>query len=436
MRRSVLDIEFLTPCFLGGAEPKRSCEWRAASIRGQIRWWFRAVAGGHYRGDLEAVRKAEVRVFGDTSQASPLRIMALGEPRTASSGGRIPWRDPRLDAERLTRAWGMNPKDPDFAATVRRLQITSRDGTPVPSSPIQYLGYGCIGFRELERPCILPDQRVRCRLQWQDQDWKTLGSEIGKLFTTALWCWLHLGGIGAKSRKGFGSLACRGSQGELPAGGGDLLLVEPSLDNFEEGVRHVLEIGARAGDREPRWSHLSSRTKIFVAAELGSTWSDAMARIGGWLIAYRRRYGYSGDVRVRDGRGLRNRDYVWASPAADGGPAFRQGFPDRAGFGLPLPFEKKANRVLGETVNWRQGREESSKENRRASPLLIHIAKLGSGKYLPVITHIPARFLPEGAVLTYKRKDKTSPPNEAQVGIVDHFCDDLVAKKLLRQVKL
>ena len=442
MRRSDLEVEFLTPCFLGGAEPQQACEWRAASIRGQLRWWFRAVAGGHFRGDLPAVREAEIRVFGATSQASALRIAALGEPRTTPPS-RVPWDDPKLSAENLARQWGAGGKP--NPATVQRLRITGRNGQPVSSSPIQYLGYGCIGFRGLERPCVLPDPAhgVKCRFQWRERVWKSLGSEISELFELALWCWFHLGGIGAKSRNGFGSLACRGVDGDLPCGA-SLKLVEPSLRELEAGMTRALKIGSCAGDGLPRWSHLSPRSRIFLANDPLSTWSDAMARIGGWLIAYRRRYGFPGEMRSKDGRSLRDRDYVWASPSADGGPAFRQGLPDRAGFGLPLPFEKKDKRfgqvgVYGETVNWRPGGEDPSeplKENRRSSPLLIHIARLGKGEYIPVLTHMSAQFLPEDAVLAFKHQPRISaPPSEAQIGAVDHFCNDLMAKNLIREVK-
>lgn len=80
MQRATLEIEFLTPAFLGGAEQGLAAEWRAASVRGQLRWWFRAVAGGAWGGDLRRVREAEAHLFGSTDRASNLVVRAEGKP--------------------------------------------------------------------------------------------------------------------------------------------------------------------------------------------------------------------------------------------------------------------------------------------------------------------------------------------------------------------
>jgi CRISPR type III-B/RAMP module RAMP protein Cmr1 len=45
MIRQSYQFEILTPCFCGGAEPLQRAEIRAASIRGQLRWWFRVLGG-------------------------------------------------------------------------------------------------------------------------------------------------------------------------------------------------------------------------------------------------------------------------------------------------------------------------------------------------------------------------------------------------------
>lgn len=45
MIRQTYEIEIITPCFLGGAEPEQRAEIRASSIRGQLRWWFRVLGG-------------------------------------------------------------------------------------------------------------------------------------------------------------------------------------------------------------------------------------------------------------------------------------------------------------------------------------------------------------------------------------------------------
>lgn len=44
MNRKVYHIEFLTPCFCAGSE-QTTAELRPPTIRGQLRWWFRALGG-------------------------------------------------------------------------------------------------------------------------------------------------------------------------------------------------------------------------------------------------------------------------------------------------------------------------------------------------------------------------------------------------------
>ena len=65
-----LDLEFVTPSFLGSAD--QQAEWQAPSVRSQLRWWFRAVAGGTLEGNLERVRRLEAEVFGSIARRSAL----------------------------------------------------------------------------------------------------------------------------------------------------------------------------------------------------------------------------------------------------------------------------------------------------------------------------------------------------------------------------
>jgi len=135
------------------------------------------------------------------------------------------------------------------------------------------------------------------------------------------------------------------------------------------------------------------------------------------MIAYRRRYGLSSDERVE----VRNRDYVWLNSPAPAG-----GVPDRAGFGLPLPFGK------GDLVAaWRERGQEETR--RRASPLLIHISLFGT-EYRVVLTHMPAQLIPPGTEIHFH--GRRGAPTPQQEHIVRDFLDDLesAAKKRIRRI--
>lgn len=73
MPKITLTVETVTPLLMNGANPKTP-EIRAASFRGVFRYWLRAVLGGIYQNDIEALRKAEANYFGSTDGASPLQL--------------------------------------------------------------------------------------------------------------------------------------------------------------------------------------------------------------------------------------------------------------------------------------------------------------------------------------------------------------------------
>lgn len=78
-----LQLQTVSPLFLNGANSKGPPELRVASVRGQLRYWFRAIYGAKL-GDLKGVSDAESETFGSTHFASPysFRIFASDGVRT------------------------------------------------------------------------------------------------------------------------------------------------------------------------------------------------------------------------------------------------------------------------------------------------------------------------------------------------------------------
>jgi len=213
MQRETIHLEIVTPCFLGGTQG--TAEWRAASIRGHLRWWFRAVAGAAFRGDLEKVRAAEDLLFGSTERGSLLRIRTFETPAAVAGGGHCTF-GPALTSEEIASLWGVRDD-----ATLRRLRLA-----PDSSRPIHYLGFGPIVGNQLRRPYLPAEKQVSMDLLWMREPPK----DLGRLFDQALWAWLHLGGIGGRSRRGFGSLQ------RTP--------VPVDRTDFTEQARALLQLGA------------------------------------------------------------------------------------------------------------------------------------------------------------------------------------------------
>ena len=438
MPRATLSLEFVTPCFLGGSDNHSLAEWRAPSVRGQLRWWYRALAGAQKDGDLDKVRAGETALFGSTERTSPLRVRASGQPAVVAAGGPCEYGRP-LGAAELAREWlGPSASDEALRQQVEDRLRLERNGKIIRSNPVHYLGYGCITYDKgsalFTHARIEPGGQADITLMWPGL--QALAQEF-KLLEASLWAWLNLGGIGAKSRRGFGSLRCLRAAGN-PDGGPNY--APANVAAFKAEAQRWLE-PLHKGNGLPEWSHFSAKTRILIAttgsrAQLDRTgktagtsrpgWDTVLECAGSWFIGFRRRYGISRDERAQ----LRERDYEWAAP---NGHKHEQGIPDRGGFGLPLPFDKRI-------VTWRraaQGGSEPSRaeldaDNRRASPLLLHVARLGD-EWFPVFTYIPSRLIPAGAKLAFKSKAVERDVAEQQQ-VVTRFLDDLAAKKLVEDV--
>jgi hypothetical protein len=91
---SVLCLETITPLFLTGADPRGEPELRAASIRGALRFWLRALLGGVIGDrDLDGLLKRgkSTRTIEQDAQTIPQRLRALldSAPDVVLPGARV-----------------------------------------------------------------------------------------------------------------------------------------------------------------------------------------------------------------------------------------------------------------------------------------------------------------------------------------------------------
>ncbi len=79
MAKLAFKLNVISPMFLNGADTKKP-EMRAASIRGQLRYWLRAILGA--RNDtLAKVWEEESKIFGSTGQGSTVSVRVFGKPK-------------------------------------------------------------------------------------------------------------------------------------------------------------------------------------------------------------------------------------------------------------------------------------------------------------------------------------------------------------------
>lgn len=396
MHRIAVRAEFVTPAFVGGSEPEHA-RLSATGIRGQLRWWLRAIAGGRTSGNLAETRRLEEQAFGSTDRRSALRIVLTDVP----SPTRNTIHSPPLSAEDIVAA--ANTPQPQRLAAADRVRLTRGNPQGTPTNTLAYLGYGAMNYHgEATREYFPAASPWAMLIQSRELD-----SSMQELVNDALWAWVHLGSIGTRSRRGFGSIRCT----EITPADSNLQLLDTGVDKFRESARGFLARNAAQTASTAAWSYFTPSSSILISTEAFPTWQKAMSKVGAWMIAFRRRYGIGSDERTQ----LRGRDYTWLKAA--GIPA---GIPDRAGFGLPLPFDKPEEMI----VSW-------GRDGRRASPLLIRISSFG-GQFHPVLTHLPAALTPGGEQLHFRSRASGVTPQ--QRSIVHDFLAQLEERKVVTPV--
>ncbi len=206
-------LELVTPAFLAGAnQGEVDCDLRPATLRGLLRWWWRTMHVGFL--DAETLRALEAAIWGDTRAGAAVRleIRTLGAIQPIPVPGKCVQKDGKdRDVLRV---------DPDFCRENNLESHSDRKTT----QGVLYLSFGMDEMpagrpRERKRRyCILPGAKWSIALTARDGSYrqpnKTPNDEVLRIpadlilaeAKAALWLLCQFGGVGAKARKGFGSV--------------------------------------------------------------------------------------------------------------------------------------------------------------------------------------------------------------------------------------
>jgi hypothetical protein len=208
MTWTTLTLQVTTPLFNGGngsgaIEPDGT-GIRIPSLRGAMRFWFRALAGTVTGPDLALLARLEQQVFGGTDNASPVRL-----------------RIPRRPA--LTEPAGPHSFLP-------RPHASRREREEHPGYWIIYLlGQGLGNLRDctLSRPYVAPGECFDLKIRF--------GSDPSHaaLALASLWLTCAYGGLGARTRRGFGGLRIIDATGPLPQPWDHDSIRSPALNHYE-----------------------------------------------------------------------------------------------------------------------------------------------------------------------------------------------------------
>jgi CRISPR-associated protein Cmr1 len=360
------------PMFLGGADP-RAPEFRPASFKGALRFWWRALAWGEVAegandvaAALRALHRRESELFGS----------AAGEEGS------------RQSRVLLSADWQVGKPVP--AAAVRSAAGGSQGN-----------GVGYLMGQGLDHRSATPSGRIGVRATFRPGTRDEDRHEVERAFLTLG----LLGGLGSRARRGFGSLAIEALEGDR--------LLDLAVPRTVKELRGALaNLIAKRAPRRPPYSAFSAHSRVDLSL-VGSSAADVHAAVGQEMQGYRQ-------ALIDDTRRARD--------AADGKRPDQP--PDRAIFGLPLQFYFKRDKakVFAKPVPRRD-----EKMDRRASPLLIHIHELPgeTARFAVIQTFLPAQFLPrdKGVRVEVARKPRAltfdfsgfSPPEALITEYLDAF---------------
>ncbi len=183
-------LDLVTPAFLAGAEQKKDdCDLTPGTLRGQLRWWWRTLHAAHV--PLAELRRLEKLVWGGLS----------GFGGKEGRGSAV--------AVHLARKTQTPPQPFDKKSDAGKHHISAPGG-----KTIMGLHYGAYGMDETDSKTRQRKQRhylpekTRWQLQVSARAAEGIAAEdILTQALAALWLLCRYGGVGSKSRKGWGSFA-------------------------------------------------------------------------------------------------------------------------------------------------------------------------------------------------------------------------------------
>jgi len=343
--------ELITPLFGGGVEPGVADPVtlvRGSEIRGHLRFWWRACRGGRFNGDLRAMKEVEDLLWGAASTAKKPRPSQVQievevnnrgqeeqpfQTRTRASQN---WRDLAYAAFPLQEALGKVRTGVKFTVTINYpLHPTLLRGT-----------------------------------QWDIESDSGNIEKIKKEVEAALWAWETFGGIGARTRRGFGALR-------------NMDAPSPQVNQVQQFIQAGLQQHVTAGTWPSGVPHLAHNVRMKISA----AYPNSRAA---WVYLIRRLKDFRqsrnpGTAPNRPGRSkwpepdAIRRLFTGRVPAHTPSLTMPDKFP-RAALGLPIVFKFKSDdEAAGDpTKTTLEGQLQN--RTRFASPLILRPLACSGGQ--------------------------------------------------------
>lgn len=384
----------VTPLFCGGARPTEQGELRLPSFKGVLRYWWRALAWSEYEADLQDIRAAEDELFGSGGASARRSRVVLRLKNVSNCTNR------------------------------QKEELLRKADNRVVGQGARYLGYGLMEAfdrasrgnekskkaGELLRPCLAPrldtDFQFTVHLRCRDVRPSALA-----LLRRALKVMGTVGGLGARSRRGYGSVMLTDlSQNDEPCWDAPTSIadLQQQIDELTKATRHP---------GLPQYTAFSQNSR-HVLLEASTAWDPLVLldRVGREMIRFR---SFGRKHMILGGQAESERqfkdDHDLVESVAKGSVSPLNSHPHRVAFGLPHNYFFSS---IGKPVAVGPG----GRLDRRASPLFIHIHMCGTSP-VAVLSFLPAVFLPDGATIDVGRHEVPLASQPALYKPISDFLD-------------
>lgn len=360
------EYQLITPLFGGGVTPAEAdpvTVIRASEIRGHLRFWWRACRGGQFNGDLAAMKKSEDAIWGAAYKKGDEPIP---QKRTV-----------QITVEVLNVGILIKPFRIEIDKKGRN-QAKPNAGIP------PYAAFPLLPDQiELKKPQaqihvqdVLENASFRLTLSFPQNNQKDIEA--------ALWAWETFGGLGARTRRGFGALHLLKIDGAIH---NDL----PPSNDIKGWLEKKMFVHVEPGAAPVGTPHLGQNIQLAVTGpmkEPKEAWSILIKR----LSEFRQTpYGRDGSSLWPEAEAIREITKIGHSDRK---------FP-RAAFGLPIVFHFIEGDPSDTTL---QGSEKE--HDRLASPLILRPLKCKDGQVVKAVGVAlvldTSRTPPKGLLLSEK----------------------------------
>ncbi len=396
----VRQYKLITPLFGGGVETQTADPItivRATEVRGQLRFWWRAARGGQYDGDLAKMKAAEEVIWGSAAGKD-----GAGKERPGPSEVIVVVARDEAHQGQLDYPFEVLPQYNNPARGSVRANKNSQ-AHPYAAFPLQpEQGTAQPGMKTKS---VLVDAQFQLTLTYP----KKHQGEV----EAALWAWETFGGLGGRTRRGFGALQCIKAERSINGTTEKLSLLavnrEQVIKQFLQSmVEHVVE-----GVWHPDIPHLERQPHYYRFVfddQPAKVWGKQMQALQDFRQNRR-----PGTEHNRPGRsfwpepeairrltGQRKPIHAPLTPEIDAFP--------RARFGLPIIFHfKDMNRHNPGDPNSDPGDstlQGVGKLDRMASPLILRPLAYGDGRAIGLAALLKAPDVPPGGLRLKSGRDE------------------------------